>query len=465
MTNLSGVLVLSVCLAGAENVKQAGNWRVVPLADDFVEVYRSPAPADVYCYTPGLAVCPDRRLIATMDVGGGKAAGLPKPKVGSGRGMIFTSDDHGKTWVYRTNFPFVHARPFVAGNSLYVLGHSGDLKIIRSDDWGNTWSDAAKLTDGRAWHQSACNVHYARGNVYLVMERRMDDRKEKGWFTRKPTSRRAASRPGVPRLDGKAWGVSELAPVLMRARIGDDLLRRESWTFASELYFCDAVPDRQLDWFGVPFFAAFYPNPHLVALLRSCAPIGWLETNVVQFVDPNHYWYDPSGRTFHLWMRAHTGSTNMAAICKVVEKDDGAMETMLEKAPSGKKAVFVPCPGGQMRFHILYDDKTRLYWLLSSQSTDSMTRADRLPADRYNLPNNERHRLQLHFSRNCIDWCFAGLVAVGRSARQARHYASMAIDGDDLHILSRSGDAQAASAHDGNLITFHTIRNFRRLVY
>ena len=38
---------------------------------------------------------------------------------------------------------------------------------------------------------------------------------------------------------------------------------------------------------------------------------------------------------------------------------------------------------------------------------------DRLPEDRYNLPNNERRRLQLHFSKNMIDWCFAGLVAVG----------------------------------------------------
>ena len=41
----------------------------------------------------------------------------------------------------------------------------------------------------------------------------------------------------------------------------------------------------------------------------------------------------------------------------------------------------------------------------------------------------------------------------------------MDIDGDDLVILSRSGDARAKSAHDGNLITFHRVRNFRELVY
>ena len=64
-----------------------------------------------------------------------------------------------------------------------------------------------------------------------------------------------------------------------------------------------------------------------------------------------------------------------------------------------------------------------------------------------------------------VDWCFAGLVAVGPVEQASRHYASMVIDGDDLHVLSRSGDERARSAHDGNLITFHTIRGFRDLVY
>jgi hypothetical protein len=267
------------------------------------------------------------------------------------------------------------------------------------------------------------------------------------------------------KTDIKSWAVAGLAPVLMRGREDADLTKGENWTFASELVFNDAVDYRQLDHFGVPFFdmdpkQSTYPAPH-----RNMAPIGWLETNVVQFVDPDHDWYDPAGKTFHLWARAHTGGTGLAAIAKVVELPDGSMQTLLETAPSGRKMVYAPCPGGQMRFHILYDAPTKTYWLLSSQATDSMTRPDRLPADRFNLPNNERHRLQLHFSKNCIDWCFAGLVAAGATPRESRHYASMIIDGDDLHVLSRSGDQRAKSAHDGNLITFHTIKDFRKLLY
>jgi hypothetical protein len=64
-----------------------------------------------------------------------------------------------------------------------------------------------------------------------------------------------------------------------------------------------------------------------------------------------------------------------------------------------------------------------------------------------------------------IDWCFTGLVAVGPAEHASRHYASMPIDGDELVILSRSGDQRAKSAYDGNLITFHRVKNFRGLAY
>jgi hypothetical protein len=79
------------------------------------------------------------------------------------------------------------------------------------------------------------------------------------------------------------------------------------------------------------------------------------------------------------------------------------------------------------------------------------------------LPNNERRRLQLHYSRNMVDWLFAGLVAAGETERASRHYASMVISADNILVLSRSGDERANNAHDVNLITLHRIQDFRRL--
>ncbi len=53
----------------------------------------------------------------------------------------------------------------------------------------------------------------------------------------------------------------------------------------------------------------------------------------------------------------------------------------------------------------------------------------------------------------------------GGSSKEARHYGSMAIDGDDLLVVSRSGDENCRDAHNGNIITFHRVKNFRELVY
>ncbi|MBR0504517.1 MAG: exo-alpha-sialidase, partial [Kiritimatiellae bacterium] len=223
-----GIFVIAaqaaVCLM-AENPN-----RIKPLADDFVVVCKSPDPQRVYCFTPGICRLPSGRLVATCDLGG--------PGVKGPRGRIFVSDDHGKTWRKTGEFPLAHARPFLAGGKLYILGHSGDLGVLRSSDDGETWSETEMLTKGEKWHQSACNVWYAKGNVYLVMERR------------------------VPSPDGSnfGWGVNRIEPVLMRAKETDDLTKRESWTFAESFCF-DSIfggnPDPELDYVGIPWYTAF----------------------------------------------------------------------------------------------------------------------------------------------------------------------------------------------------------------
>lgn len=403
-------------------------------------MFRSENPQEIYTYSPGICALASGRLIGTMDLGGPGVKGAYNSAVW---GQIFVSDDDGASWRQVASAPFSHARPFVAGKSVYVMGHfggQGDLCIMRSDDEGETWSPCTALTQGRQWHQAPANVCYVEDRVYLVMEE-------------------------IPLERSSGWPVRALLPVLMRAHIGDDLTRPESWDYARVNQFQDLISYDETDYFGVPFYSMDPDQGINVMPGRYCAPIGWLETNVVHFEDENHIWCDPTGHTFHLFMRAHTGRTGYCCVIKVVEKENGEMVMEPIKAPSGKTLLYLPMPGGQMKFHILYDDVTKLYWLLSTQATDSMIRPEKMSADRYNLPDNERSRLQLHFSKNCVDWCFAALVDMGESQVESRHYASMCIKGDDLCILSRSGDQHARCPHNGNIITFHEIRNFRELVY
>jgi hypothetical protein len=422
-------------------------YNIKPLAQDYKIVYQVPNPKNMACGTPAIVRLKNERLVVSVDTWGEgvqKVDGVKSiyPITGTAiQGKIFTSDDRGITWKFRQNFPFVHSRLFEAGESLYLLGQLGDLFIMVSKDDGETWSEPIKLTEGETWHASSMNVLYAKDNIYLVMEKRF----ERGLI--------------------KCWRVGDMAPILMRAPVHSDLTDINNWTFASPLVFEDVVQPKDLENFGIPFFtskqdSATYPAPD-----RGMSPIGWLETNVVQFTDPMHIWHDSTGNTFHLWMRAHTGGTGYAAIAKVVEQPDGSMETQIETVPSGKKILFVPLPGGQMKFFVVYENVTKLYWLISTQATDSMIPINKMPENRYNLPNNERRRLQLHFSKNMIDWCFAGIIAIGPIEQASRHYVSAAIDESDLLVVSRSGDEKAQNPHNVNLITFHRIQNFRELVY
>jgi len=412
------------------------------LANNFKKIQNT-TNEQLFSYSPGICMGNDNRIIVTAGAAGNNDV-LENYNVKCKRygnytqGRVYISDDEGETFLKVHEFPFMHMRPFKCDNTLYILGHCSDLMIIYSKDNGNTWSKPYKLTNNQNWHQAPCNVWYENENIYLVMELRM-------------------------KKNIVGWDVNSIAPILMRANIHSDLTDVNNWTFSSELSFNKVINKKKLQYFGIPFFWSPEKTYVEISPNRYMANIGWLETNVVKIRDKGHYLYNEN--TYHLFMRAHTGMTNLGCILKVVEKSDGTMETMVETVPSGKKLVYIPIPGGQMKFHIIYDESTKLYWLLSTQSTDSMTKAELLSKERYNLPDNERNRLVLYFSKNCFDWCFAGIVTKGESEIMSRHYAAMIINKNDLYVVSRSGDKHSKSAHNGNFISFHKIKDFRKLVY
>lgn len=406
--------------------------RTEPLANDYTVLWKTPDPQNEIGYCPALARLPGGRLIGCM-LHAGPKSGKKRPWTVK----IHTSDDGGGTWKHRGDVSMIDCFPFVAGSSIYVIGGRHDLTVVRSDDQGDTWSKPVKITEGKLWYSHPGSAVYTNGRIYFVMEQ-ITEPIESGFPTH------------------------VFAPVVISAKLTDDLTNPDAWTYSNALGFQQVIKEEgDPNLLGVPYYKA---GSHGSG--RGMGQLGWGEASLIQIKDPDHQWYDPRGHTFHILSRAVSGRTNVACLAKAVESDDGKKITVsLQHTPSGETMLFVPFPGGQVSFHIVYDEQTKLYWMISSQATDSMRKVELLQKKRYGMPSQERNRLALHFSKNVVDWCFAGLVASVDDVGQSHHGGNMLIDGDDLVILMRTADANAFNAHNSNLITFHRVKDFRSLVY
>ena len=405
-----GILLAAVTASVLASCRTDGKDSHVVASE--VVIAESPAPDSVFLYTPGIVEGFDGRLVVSVDYGGPGTSVLDGPRSDFGdyksgnQIRVLLSDDNGKTWRETSaRIPMMHEILFKAGKSLYMIGHSGRLLITRSDDNGETWSEPSVLCPEPRWHQSCTPVDIHDGKVTLVYEK---------WVS-----------------DGHPW--PGVGPVLMQAKVDDDLTEASSWKF-SDLY----NPDEDMEASrpsGIP--------------LTDPGKAGILETNVIRVYDEKNPFYDPSGKSVVLMMRASVGLPDIGVMMRGVEKPDGSLA--VEKlTKNGREMYFAHIPGADLKFYVVYDPESRLYWLLHSQMDGRM---------------NYRRRLALSYSPDLLKWTFAGLVAVGPADNAARHYASMIIHVDDLLIVSRSGDERARNSHDGNLVTFHRVKDFRSLIY
>jgi hypothetical protein len=259
---------------------------------------------------------------------------------------------------------------------------------------------------------------------------------------------------------------SVLSPVIFRARQGATLTSRKSWTVGPPAKpFRDLLPPGPYDLLGVPVYDV--PRADRGVDLghgRWVNRIGWRQAHIVRIADPNHVWHDPTGRTSHLIFRADTHRSNLAIVLKAVEDEAGGIALDFLTTPAGSRLLFLPLPGGNLGFDLLYDEESRLFWLLGSQVRDSLVRPDRLERGRVGLPGEERTRLQLSFSRNLVDWCFAGYVA-GAPDGQAIQDPRMAISGGDLYFVCGGGAQHPRLTVGGSILGFGAIPGFRSLVY
>ena len=387
-----------------------------PLAQDFVVVYQTRDLKDeqksVCVGTPDIIRLPSGRLIASMELW------LKEPNNGIEGGIdypnhckIKASDDGGRTWKQISTNGITWGSLFYIKDSLYMIGvdpHRRDIRIVRSPDGGETWSEPTSLFHDAPYHGSATPVHVKDGFVYRAFE------------------------------DMRPWTSCVIAGDLSK-----DLLDPAAWRMSNK----------------VPL-----PQTH-------CQ-----EGNVI----------DVRGQ-LHVLLRAD--KVGMTGVC-LLEDDGKQMKYRFDQ--------FHPMPGGQMKFKILYDPVSQLYWTCSTAVPDPYQDPTTL-ADRghFGQPPDMRRILMLIYSVDGLNWVQAGCVAMSKNPLEAFHYSAPLIDGDDLLVLSRStvhgvSPPQVAGGqgtpsrklftytwvrpesargrgklaydnHDTNMITFHRVRDFRSL--
>ena len=174
------------------------------------------------------------------------------------------------------------------------------------------------------------------------------------------------------------------------------------------------------------------------------------------------------------------GTSNMAAVFELTRKG---------RTPELIFRQLYPLPGGQFKFHIMWDERSRLFWMASNFPTNSwglyQDPALKLPVT--GLPGSlredppvcdslpcvglpqlsrslreDRRLLMLSYSLDALNWLPACSIAKAEKMTQSFMYPSMVIDGDDIALLSRTA-RDSNDFHDADLATFHRVRNFRAL--
>lgn len=209
---------------------------------------------------------------------------------------------------------------------------------------------------------------------------------------------------------GLKWGECFRA-FMMSAPVGADLLDASVWTVSSRL-------ERDAALFA-----------------------GWLEGNAVALGD---------GSVVDM-LRVDTPQGGKAAVVRI--SGDG------KSASFAGTGGLIDFPGGAKKFCIRWDLKSRLYWALSNPVG---------PEHKERRAASVRNTLVVMSSPDALHWTVRATVA--HHADVEKHgfqYPDFQFDGKDMVAVVRTAfdddSGGAHNAHDANYLTFHRIRNFRKL--
>ncbi len=214
----------------------------------------------------------------------------------------------------------------------------------------------------------------------------------------------------------KRWGIRYSAMVIS-ADVNADLLDASSWTASNYM-------------------------PHDSIYLKGDFG-GWLEGNAV---------VTPDGKVVDfLRVATNEPGTDMAAIVNI--SDDG------KTASFDPKTGFMNFIGGSRKFSIRYDEKSGLYWTLSNFVKDEFNHIKSASV---------RNTLVIKSSPDLKNWTVHKILLEHPEVQKhGFQYVDWLFEGKNIIFLSRTAyDDEFGGAnnfHDANYLTFHRIKNFRKL--
>ena len=307
------------------------------------------------------------------------------------------------------------------------------LQLTRSRDGGRTWQRLPDLM------YAECTLFALKGALYMFTQKQQ----HRDVYIMRSRNEGETWEGPVKVLEGRFWNCqtsfvirdntlywamdeSFRGILAVAADLNKDLLSPDTWR-RSEVVYTPGVP-RNLS-------PRLQPEKH----------DGLLEPNVMQIGDEliAACRVNPHGL-------GHKFASNVTALFKIRD-EDGRLSIEFEN--------YYPWPGAYTKFCVVYDERTRLFWLAANQSMGY----DRA---RFGIGDaaTSRRALMLHFSNDGLSWLPGGCIALAPTSTQSFMYPSMKIDGDDLVILSRTGK-HSDHHHDADLSTFHRVRNFRDLAW
>jgi hypothetical protein len=376
-----------------------------PLAQSYTEVFHNP-DRERYVEGCGLVRLGDATFVAAVPV-------VPRNEWSEARRAtesrihIVRSADGGKTWRPVAELAYYSAVPWVHRGKLHLFVNKAGTRV-RNDDLLLLRSDDG----GKTWSEPVTlfRGHYWNCHTGIVVR----------------GNRIYAA------TDDLSLG-SKRGPLVFSGDLSGDVMNPEAWRCSEPVPF-PGVPDA-------------LTNEKFKAL-----PSQYLEPNVI----------DVQGRLRVLaCVKPKRQST--AGVAAVFDVDDDGKKLGL------KFAHYSSMPGGQLKFCVIRDETSRLFWATANLVVDSQGAFDWWTKEKRgtflgggDFGGNDRRFLMLFYGVDGLNWFQAGCIAQAKKISQSFMYATPVIDGDDLVLISRSS-VNAPNQHDADYATFHRVRNFRRL--